>query len=52
MVATLDDTRDGGVGEAHTLALPYASTAAFGVSIEPASTVPTKPTRVVVVGTA
>jgi anti-sigma-K factor RskA len=52
MVATLGATHDGGVGEPHSLALPYASTAAFGVSVEPASTVPTKPTKVVAVGTA
>jgi hypothetical protein len=45
-------TADGSVGEAHPLALPYADTAAFGLSLEPASVVPTGPTDVVAVGSA
>jgi anti-sigma-K factor RskA len=52
MVATLDDTANGAVGEAHALPLAYDQTAAFGVSLEPASSIPTKPTKVLVVGTA
>lgn len=34
------------------LTLPYADTAAFAVSVEPVDVVPTKPTRVLAVGTA
>jgi anti-sigma-K factor RskA len=52
MVGTLARTADGSVGEAHPLALPYADTAAFGLSLEPASVVPTGPTDVVAVGSA
>lgn len=52
MVGTLDRTGDGTVGEAHPLALPYGDTAAFGLSLEPASVVPVGPTDVVAVGTA
>jgi anti-sigma-K factor RskA len=52
MVGTLDRTGDGTVGEAHPLALPYGETAAFGLSLEPASVVPAGPTDVVAVGTA
>jgi anti-sigma-K factor RskA len=50
MIGTLGSTDDGSVGEAHRLALPYDSTAAFGVSAEPASVVPTGPTDVVALG--
>jgi anti-sigma-K factor RskA len=50
MVGILQTTADGTVGESHPLALPYDSTAAFGVSSEPASVVPTAPTDVVVLG--
>jgi anti-sigma-K factor RskA len=35
-----------------SLTLPYADTAAFAVSVEPVDVVPTKPTRVLAVGTA
>ena len=35
-----------------SLAIPYADTAAFAMSVEPADRVPTKPTKVVAVGTA
>lgn len=52
LVAALGTTRNGTVGEAHDLPLPYANTAAFGVSLEPANAIPTKPTKVLVVGTA
>ena len=52
MVATLDSTPNGQVGGNHELPLAYDQTAAFAVSLEPASTVPTKPTKVLVVGTA
>ena len=52
MVATLEDTKDGAVGPAHALPLAYEQTAAFGVSLEPATSVPTQPTKVLVVGTA
>jgi anti-sigma-K factor RskA len=52
MVATLEDTANGAVGETHSLPLGYDQTAAFGVSLEPANSVPTKPTKVVAVGTA
>jgi anti-sigma-K factor RskA len=52
MVTTLDATRNGSVGKAHDLALPYAGTAAFGLSVEPANAVPTKPTKVLAVGVA
>jgi anti-sigma-K factor RskA len=50
MVGTLRATSDGSVGEEHPLVLPYDSTAAFGVSSEPASVVPTGPTDVVALG--
>jgi len=50
MIGTLGSTADGSVGESHALALPYDSTAAFGVSSEPASVVPTGPTDVVALG--
>jgi hypothetical protein len=52
MVATLEDTANGEVGEAHSLPLDYGQTAAFGVSLEPANVVPTTPTKVLAVGTA
>jgi hypothetical protein len=52
MVTTLGETRNGTVGKAHTLALPYGSTAAFGLSVEPVNAVPTKPTKVLAVGVA
>jgi anti-sigma-K factor RskA len=52
LVSVLSDTRDGVVGERHALALPYDSTAAFGLSVEPASSLPTQPTKVLAVGTA
>jgi anti-sigma-K factor RskA len=52
MVGTLDETRDGSVGERHALALPYEDTTAFGLSLEPASTVPTGPTDLVALGSA
>ena len=41
-----------GPSGAIALSLPYADTAAFAVSVEPVDVVPTKPTRVVAVGTA
>ncbi|HUR14396.1 MAG TPA: anti-sigma factor [Mycobacteriales bacterium] len=52
MVARLSGAAAGTVGEAHPLALPYEDTAAFGVSREPASVVPTGPTDVVALGNA
>ena len=52
LVGTLDETRDGSVGERHALALPYEDTTAFGLSLEPAATVPTRPTDLVALGSA
>lgn len=52
LVAVLSPTRDGQIGEQHELALSYASTAAFGVSLESADAIPSHPTQVVAVGTA
>ncbi|HUR52405.1 MAG TPA: anti-sigma factor [Mycobacteriales bacterium] len=52
MVGKLQTTGSGSVGEAHPLVLPYDSTAAFGISLEPAATTPTAPTDVVAVGSA
>ncbi|MDP9183966.1 MAG: anti-sigma factor [Actinomycetota bacterium] len=52
MVATLDSTSNGAVGETHALALPYDDTAAFGLSLEPASVQPTHPTDIVAVGSS
>ena len=52
MVATLGSTNNGSVGESYNLALPYGETAAFGLSLELSSTVPSHPTDVVAVGSA
>ena len=52
MVASLTETHDGKVGEAHLLALPYEDTAAFGLSLERSDAVPTKPSKVIAVGSA
>jgi hypothetical protein len=51
-VTVLAHPANGAVGEAHSLALPYAETAAFGLSLERANTVPARPTKVVAVGPA
>lgn len=52
LVAVLPAVHDGVAGPSTRLALPYADTAAFAISLEPANVVPSKPTRVVAVGTA
>ena len=52
MVATLASTSNGAVGEWHALALTLGNTAAFGLSLEAATSVPTQPTEVVAVGSA
>lgn len=52
LVATLNETGNGVVGEQHALAISLANTAAFGLSLEPTNSVPTQPTDVVAVGTA
>lgn len=52
LVTVLPSTRDGVPGPAADLALPYAETAAFAISLEPVDVVPTAPTHVVAVGTA
>lgn len=52
LVTVLPGIHDGVAGPSTDLALPYADTAAFAISVEPEGSVPTKPTRVVAVGTA
>jgi anti-sigma-K factor RskA len=49
LVGSLRATEPGTVGEAHSLALPYEDTAGFGLSVEPAGVVPTRPGTVVAV---
>lgn len=51
-LVTVLRTATNGVTSAAPLALPYADTAAFAVSVEPADAVPTTPTEVVATGTA
>jgi hypothetical protein len=50
MVAGLTTTSRGSVGEPHRLVLAYASTAAFGISLEAASEIPAAPTDIVALG--
>lgn len=52
LVTVLPPTAQDVPGPAAELALPYAETAAFAISVEPVDVVPTKPTRVLAVGTA
>lgn len=49
LIGSLRATEPGTVGEAHQLALPYDRTAGFGLSLEPAGVVPTRPGQVVAV---
>lgn len=51
-VSVLGDVRTAHATAPTSLAIPYDDTAAFAMSIEPANQVPTKPTRVVAVGSA
>jgi len=51
-LVTVLRTAANGVSSAAHLAIPYTDTAAFAVSVEPADTVPTKPTEVIATGTA
>jgi anti-sigma-K factor RskA len=51
-LVTVLRTVDNGVSSAAPLVLPYADTAAFAVSVEPADVVPTTPTEVVATGAA
>jgi hypothetical protein len=51
LITEMEQVPDGPSG-AVALTLPYADTAAFAVSLEPVNVVPTKPTRVLAVGTA
>jgi anti-sigma-K factor RskA len=52
LVASMSHVTAGRPSTPVRLVLPYAETAAFGLSVEPDDTVPTTPTRVVAVGTA
>jgi len=52
MVGALLGTTKGSVGEAHSLPLKYEDTVAFGLSLERADTLPTKPSKVIAVGSA
>jgi anti-sigma-K factor RskA len=51
-VTVLGDVRTAHASAPTSLAIPYADTAAFAMSVEPANRVPTKPTQVVAVGSA
>ncbi len=52
LVGSLRATQPGTVGEAHQLVLPYDRTAGFGLSLESAGVVPTRPGQVVAVSSA
>ena len=51
-VSVIGDVRTAHATAPTSLAIPYDDTAAFAMSVEPANRVPTKPTRVVAVGSA